>query len=147
MTKNTAVIVLVALLVVGVALAGTVALVNPGIRASAQEKPSEPAQRQFSVVMMVFGSKPLEYHRWVPGTIVVNQGDTVILKVTNADREGSHGFSIAAYGIDKRKIEPGATETFQFVADKAGIFRFACSEVGCTEDHADQIGQLVVLGK
>lgn len=147
MQKNVMIFVLVALLVVGIAAGGLVVFANRAIQASATENPTEPAQRQFSVTMMVFKTEDEEYHRWLPGTIVVNQGDTVILRVTNTDHEGAHGFSIAAYGIDKRAIQPDTTETFQFVADRAGIFRFACSEVGCTDDHADQTGQLVVLAR
>lgn len=144
MIKNVAVLALVALLVVGVALAGFLVVQNQGF-ASGNDKPAEPAQRQFSILNVKVGADPHVHYRWLPGTVVVNKGDTVILRVTNADMEGSHGFSIAGYDIDKRGLQPGVTETFQFVADKGGIFRFACSEVGCTEDHNDQTGQLVVL--
>lgn len=144
MVKNAAVMALVALLVVGVALAGFLVVQNQGY-ASGNGKAAEPAQRQFSILNVKVSDEPYPHYRFVPGTIVVNKGDTVILRVTNADAEGSHGFSIPGYSIDKRGIQPGTTETFQFVADKSGIFGFACSEVGCTEDHNDQTGQLVVL--
>ncbi|MDQ7850287.1 MAG: hypothetical protein QN152_08995 [Armatimonadota bacterium] len=64
----------------------------------AAEEPA-PVVRQFRVAMIMLGEGDLEQHRWLPGTIVVNRGDTVILRVTNADQDASHGFAIGGYDI------------------------------------------------
>ncbi|MBI3997906.1 MAG: cupredoxin domain-containing protein, partial [Armatimonadetes bacterium] len=84
---------------------------------------------------------------WTPAIIVVNAGDTVILKVTNGDPNSPHGFSLAAFNISAPTIAPGKSETFRFRAMRPGIYHYGCGLTGCASDHADQVGQLVVLGK
>ncbi len=76
-----------------------------------------------------------------PSEVVVNQGDQVRLEVTATDVE--HGLAIADYDID-RKLEPGKTETIEFVADKAGSHPFHCS-VYCGSGHREMTGNLIVL--
>jgi len=77
---------------------------------------------------------------FIPGTIEVNKGDTVRLKITSADV--THGFSINEFGINK-KIEPGQTVEVEFTADKQGTFTFYCS-VPCGEGHGQMKGKLIV---
>src|SRR3989338_4153066 len=77
---------------------------------------------------------------FIPGTIEVNKGDKVKLKITSADV--THGFSIKEFGINKR-IEPGETAEVEFTADKTGTFTFYCS-VPCGEGHGQMKGQLIV---
>jgi len=77
---------------------------------------------------------------FIPGTIEVNKGDKVKLKITSADV--THGFSIKEFGINKR-IDPGKTVEFEFTADKTGTFTFYCS-VPCGEGHGQMKGQLIV---
>lgn len=118
---------------------------NPNV---AQASPARrPDVRQFPLVMKMLGEEENEHHRWLPSTIVANVGDTVILRVTNADPDAAHGFAIAAYDVFVRSISPGQTVTVQFRADRPGIFLFSCALPGCAADHGDQTGQLVVLGE
>jgi len=93
----------------------------------------------------------VEMHRWSPNTIVVNKGDTVVLKVTNP-RGNYHSFSIPEFGVSTSMLDPrGGTETVEFVADKAGTFTFSCEvpynpyKQWCDPDHAMMTGTLIVL--
>lgn len=79
-------------------------------------------------------------YAFVPGTIHVNQGDTVILKVTAVDRD--HGFGISEYNID-RALPKGKTETIEFVADKKGEFTIKCTKY-CGLGHFKMKATLIV---
>lgn len=83
------------------------------------------------------------YDKFVPGTVVVQKGDTVEIVIVNTDPM-DHGFVIDAYGV-KQVIKASETVTVQFVADKAGVFTFYCS-IPCGEGHTVMTGQLIVLG-
>ena len=76
---------------------------------------------------------------------MVNAGDTVILRVTNADTEAAHGFSLGALNVSVPAIPPGESVTLRFRATRPGIYHFGCTLVGCATDHAEQTGQFVVL--
>jgi len=109
-------------------------------------RPFVPETRQFTLfLMMIQDPAGGEHHRWFPSNITANVGDTVILRIINTDNDVAHGFGIAGYGIFDAKIAPGATKTYQFVADRAGIFHYVCTAAECATDHADQEGQLIVL--
>ncbi len=93
----------------------------------------------------------VELHRWSPNTIVVNKGDTVVLKVTNP-RGNYHSFSIPEFGVSTAMLEPReGSETIEFVADKSGTFAFSCEvpynpdKQWCDPDHAMMTGTLIVL--
>ncbi|MCL4299345.1 MAG: cupredoxin domain-containing protein [Anaerolineae bacterium] len=75
-----------------------------------------------------------------PGTLQVNQGDTVIISLTASDVV--HGLYLDGYGL-KTRVEPGQSQTIQFVADKPGKFRYRCS-VSCGTLHPFMIGELIV---
>jgi heme/copper-type cytochrome/quinol oxidase subunit 2 len=109
--------------------------------------PVVPEVRQFSIHMHATKAGEVTMHHWVPSTIVVNAGDTVILKVTNGDPDNAHGFSLGALNIGASAILPGQAETFRFRATHPGIYQYQCRLFGCARDHADQVGQLVVLGR
>ncbi len=93
------------------------------------------------------------YDKFFPGTIVVNQGDTVNVSVRNTD-DMPHGFAIAAYGVNTAvnpgqdlpngSIAPLTTSVPPFVASTPGIFRFLCT-TPCGPGHFEMIGALVVL--
>jgi heme/copper-type cytochrome/quinol oxidase subunit 2 len=108
--------------------------------------PITPEVRQFSLQMHAFKDEGAKMHHWIPSTLVVNTGDTVILKVTNGDPEDAHGFTVGAFNIAAPAINPGETMTFRFRATRSGVYQFQCNLAGCAPDHADQAGQLVVLG-
>lgn len=77
---------------------------------------------------------------FIPGTITVNEGDTVLLHVTSIDV--AHGFALTEFGVSER-LEPGQTVDIEFVADKKGTFTFFCNVV-CGSGHSTMNGQLIV---
>lgn len=81
-------------------------------------------------------------HNWnfTPSVIRVSEGDTVVIHAKTI--EGIHGFMIPDFDINKR-LDPGEEVTIQFVADKKGIFPFACS-VYCGDGHTHMTGTLIV---
>lgn len=99
-----------------------------------------------------------EYHRWEPDTLVVRKGDRVELTVVNP-RKNAHSFTISAYNVDTspipgRNLQPDVakrTVTLNFVADKAGVFKYECgikfdeAKKECDPDHARMVGYLIVL--
>ncbi|QLH07396.1 cupredoxin domain-containing protein [Nitrosopumilus ureiphilus] len=94
----------------------------------------------------------VELHQWNPNLIVVNEGDTIVLNISNP-RKHTHTFTIPEFGVSTKILEPRiGSETIQFVADKAGTFTFSCglpfnSATGqCDADHPMMTGTLIVLG-
>ena len=75
-----------------------------------------------------------------PGVIRVRRGDRVSLELESLDV--THGIYIDAYEVEAI-AEPGRKATIQFVADRAGKFRYRCS-VACGTLHPFMIGELVV---
>lgn len=113
----------------------------------AASRPVVPQEREVSVALVTVGAEETrQVHRWIPGTIVANAGDTVILKITNTDPEGAHGFTLPEANVSIPEIAPGQTVTVRFVARRPGIYMFACTKAGCAPDHAEQKGQIIVLG-
>lgn len=62
---------------------------------------------------------------FAPGTMTVKKGDRV--KITFVNSAGTHDLKVDGYGVGTKIIQGGATETFEFVADKAGSFEYYCS--------------------
>lgn len=108
--------------------------------------PVVPEVRQFDLWLHVLEAGETAVRHWVPPVVVVNAGDTVILRLHNGDPEAAHGFVVAALNVVVPPIPPGETATVRFVARRPGIFHYGCAAAGCAPDHAGQIGQLVVLG-
>jgi heme/copper-type cytochrome/quinol oxidase subunit 2 len=75
-----------------------------------------------------------------PPVLRVNQGDRVRLTLQASDVV--HGFYLDGYDLQQR-VEPGITQEIEFVADRAGKFRYRCS-VSCGTLHPFMIGELVV---
>lgn len=93
----------------------------------------------------------VELHRWEPNMIIVNQGDTVVLEITNP-RKHAHILSIPEFGVNSQILEPrGGIDTVTFVADTAGVFTFSCGlpynpdKLYCSPDHSMMTGTLIVL--
>lgn len=63
-------------------------------------------------------------YRWDPGTIVVNQGDTVTLEMVGING-AEHPFTIEGYWLTGN-VKRGKVTRLTFVADKAGIFKIIC---------------------
>jgi heme/copper-type cytochrome/quinol oxidase subunit 2 len=79
--------------------------------------------------------------QWVPGTIVVNEGDDVTIKLINNAPSGIHGFQIPAFKV-KVEVLKKQIKKVSFKATKAGIFN-----INCHLHKAHVGGQLVVLKK
>ena len=79
-----------------------------------------------------------------PEHITVNEGDEVILHITNVERarDATHGFAIEGYNVNL-SLEPGESSTVKFVADQPGVFPFYCSEF-CSALHLEMMGYLLV---
>lgn len=79
-----------------------------------------------------------------PGEIEVQQGDSVIIHVTNAEQERDmlHGLGIAGYDINL-VMDPGETKTVSFKADRRGVFPFYCTNF-CSAMHQEMQGYLLV---
>lgn len=76
-----------------------------------------------------------------PARIEVSQGDKVTLKVRSVDTD--HGLEIKEFKVKVLAPKGGAVVEAQFVAAKAGTFRFTCSEY-CGSGHSRMKGVLVV---
>ena len=79
-----------------------------------------------------------------PGAIEANQGDSVIIHITNAEQERDmlHGFGLALYNINL-VLDPGETKTVAFRASKAGVYPFYCTNF-CSAMHQEMQGYLLV---
>ena len=93
----------------------------------------------------------VELHTWEPNTIIVNQGDTVVLEITNP-RKHAHTLSIPAFDVNSEMLEPRVgADTVTFVADTPGVFTFYCGlpydpdKLYCDPDHNMMTGTLIVL--
>ena len=87
--------------------------------------------KEFSVVGRQF--------EFIPNMIEVNQGDTVIIRLTSADVP--HGFHLQGHNINQPFADK--EEVVTFVADKKGTFPFSCS-ILCGNSHKKMAGQLIV---
>lgn len=79
---------------------------------------------------------------WQPGTIRVNAGERVRLRVSAVDVV--HSLEIPALGIDSGEILPGHVVELDLVAEKPGRYAFACTR-WCSLDHWRMRGVLEVV--
>ncbi|MBI2862256.1 MAG: cupredoxin domain-containing protein [Chloroflexi bacterium] len=77
---------------------------------------------------------------YTPNIITVNKGDRVRLRVQPTDV--SHGLYVDTYNVGVQ-ASPGQEGVVEFVADRAGKFRFRCAET-CGPFHPFMIGELEV---
>ena len=84
---------------------------------------------------------------FTPDYIDVNQGDEVTLHLTSVEQalDQTHGFAIDMYNVNV-SMEPGKYEEVTFVADRAGVFPFYCTEF-CSALHLEMMGYLLVKPK
>jgi len=85
--------------------------------------------------------------RFQPWKIEANQGDKVIIHLTNIEQttDELHGFAICEYDINV-VVDPGETKTIEFVANKPGVFPFYCTNF-CSALHQEMQGYLLVKPK
>jgi len=79
-----------------------------------------------------------------PERVQVNKGDHVTWHITNGERakDATHGFGLPYFNFNL-SIEPGETQTIEFVADQAGVYPFYCTEF-CSALHLEMTGYLLV---
>src|SRR5262249_19409030 len=107
--------------------------------ADAPPAAAEPGTEKFTLVSVLIGDTKF----WLPSTIVVHQGDKVVLTLKNEVMTGDdkHGFSIPAFNITE-VVTRGKPVTVNFVVDKVGVFPYIC------QLHRAHVGgQLIVEPK
>lgn len=88
--------------------------------------------------------KEIERYVFNPGFIVVNKGDTVVLRIH--DVKGSkHLIEIKAFGVPETEINRGEEKTIRFVANKAGTFKMVCNNHVSPEKEGPMVGYIYVL--
>jgi nitrous-oxide reductase len=82
-----------------------------------------------------------------PDVIEVNQGDHVFIHLTNIDfdEDITHGFAINSYNLNM-EVQPGQTNTLEFIADKAGTYPLYCTNF-CSALHQEMNGYFLVKPK
>lgn len=82
--------------------------------------------------------------RFVPDKVEVNQGDEVVLHITNVEQTTDmiHGWGLIEHDINVI-VDPGETKTVRFKADKPGVFAFYCTNF-CSALHQEMQGYLAV---
>lgn len=80
-----------------------------------------------------------------PGRIQVQEGDTVIIHVTNAEqqRDEIHGFGLVEFDRNI-VIDPGETKTLKVVARRSGVYPYYCTNF-CSALHQEMQGYLEVV--
>ena len=71
------------------------------------------------------GRWQVETYRFDPGTVVVNEGDTVTLEIVGINGK-EHPITIDGYGLST-VLKRGEVRRLKFLADKPGIFRVMCA--------------------
>jgi nitrous-oxide reductase len=81
-----------------------------------------------------------------PTSFEVNKGDRVTIYLTNIEQttDELHGFGLLEYNINV-VADPGETKTIEFVADKAGVYPYYCTNF-CSALHQEMQGYMLVRG-
>lgn len=81
---------------------------------------------------------------FTPEHVHLKKGDHVIWHITNPERavDATHGFTLSGHNISL-SLEPGETDTFEFVADKPGTYPYYCVEF-CSALHLEMAGYMLV---
>lgn len=90
--------------------------------------------------------KEIERYSFDPAFLVVNKGDTVVLKI-HALKGAKHVLEIKDFGIDETTINKGEEKTVRFLADKAGTFKFICTNHTNADKEGPMVGYLYVNGR
>ena len=90
--------------------------------------------------------KEMERYTFDPPFLVVNKNDTVVLKI-HALKGSKHVLEIKDFGIDETTINRGEEKTIRFVANKAGTFKFVCTNHVDAEKEGPMVGYLYVMGQ
>ncbi|HEX7076826.1 MAG TPA: Sec-dependent nitrous-oxide reductase [Candidatus Eisenbacteria bacterium] len=111
---------------------------NPDAVKSADQTRVERHGRRVDAYMLTIRT------HFTPDIIRVAQGDTIYFHVTNLeqDEDITHGFGITFSSKDMQ-VEPGETKTMRWVAERAGIQPFYCSNF-CSALHQEMQGYIEV---
>ncbi len=79
-----------------------------------------------------------------PERVEVRKGDHVIWHITNVERakDATHGFALPGFDFNL-SLEPGETQTIEFVADREGVYPFYCTEF-CSALHLEMAGYFLI---
>jgi nitrous-oxide reductase len=79
-----------------------------------------------------------------PEHVEVREGDRVIWHINSLERalDATHGFMVPGFNI-MVSLEPGEYQRVEFIADKAGVYPFYCTEF-CSALHLEMMGYLFV---
>jgi len=102
--------------------ASTQSTVTPSPTDTSTPSPTPSAVTSGAVKSFVVEGKNFSFS---PSTITVNKGDTV--KITLDNTGGYHDLKIDAFNVATKRINGGAQDSVQFVADKTGSFEYYCS--------------------
>jgi nitrous-oxide reductase len=82
--------------------------------------------------------------RFIPDRIDINEGDELVLHVTNVEQTTDmiHGVGIVEQDVNI-VIDPGETKTIRLTAKKPGVFPFYCTNF-CSALHQEMQGYLTV---
>ncbi|GGD75721.1 cupredoxin domain-containing protein [Paenibacillus nasutitermitis] len=86
--------------------------------------------------------KKIEVYRWDPGTVVVNKGDHVELRITGINGS-SHPFVIEGLGI-KGEVSKGKTTVVRFVAEAKGTYPIVCLTHTTMAQGGPMVGYIIV---
>jgi nitrous-oxide reductase len=82
--------------------------------------------------------------RFIPDRIEVNEGDEVIIHVTNVEQTTDmiHGLGVIEQNVNV-VMDPGETKTIRLKPQKPGVFPFYCTNF-CSALHQEMQGYLAV---
>jgi plastocyanin len=86
--------------------------------------------------------KHIEAYRWDPGTVFVNKGENVKLKILGVNGD-NHPFIIEGMDI-QGVVKKGEETVVNFHASKEGIYRLICFTHPDAVNHGPMIGYIVV---
>jgi heme/copper-type cytochrome/quinol oxidase subunit 2 len=116
-----------------------------------QSKPAlAPTDGNTQVIQLVTGEftatsdsgKKLESYRFDPGTVVVNKGQPVELRISGINGQ-SHPFVIEGLGISG-EVHKGKTTIVKFTPKAAGVYSIICQTHNEPNSGGPMVGYLVV---
>lgn len=111
---------------------------HPNAITSSEEARVERNGNQVEIWMTVVRS------HFYPERVEIRQGDHVTWHLTSLERtpDATHGFALSGYNINL-SLEPGETQTIEFVATMSGTFTYYCTEF-CSALHLEMLGYMLV---
>jgi heme/copper-type cytochrome/quinol oxidase subunit 2 len=115
-----------------------------------QSKPALAPAGDTQVIQLVTGEftatsdsgKKLESYRFDPGTVVVNKGQPVELRISGINGQ-SHPFVIEGLGISG-EVHKGKTTIVKFTPKEAGVYSIICKTHNEPNSGGPMVGYLVV---